>query len=316
MKKIKWGVLGYARIARLSGIPAIKMASNSEFYAIASRDEDKLRECNEEFGVTKTYTSYDELLDDPEIDAVYIPLPNSLHKEWTIKAANKGKHILCEKPIALNAHETIEMVEECEKNNVNFMEGFMYRFTDRTKKVQEVLMRGDIGDVKYINSTFRFFLDRENTIKMKPELGGGSIYDVGCYPLNFVGMVVGKEPESVSAEYIYQDGVDVMFTGVLKYDNGIIATINSGFNAYGRMYSEIIGTKGLIEIPDTFLDNAGTITVITDDGKKEIPVEKCERYALEVEEFADSILNNRKPMLSTEESIRNMRIMDRLLNLR
>lgn len=107
-----------------------------------------------------------------------------------------------------------------------------------------------------------------------------------------------------------------MFTGVLKYDNGIIATINSGFNAYGRMYSEIIGTKGLIEIPDTFLDNAGTITVITDDGKKEIPVEKCERYALEVEEFADSILNNRKPMLSTEESIRNMRIMDRLLNLR
>lgn len=316
MKKINWGVLGYARIARLSGIPAIKMAPNSEFYAIASRDEEKLKECKEEFGVTKTYTSYDELLDDPEIDAVYIPLPNSLHKEWTIKAANKGKHVLCEKPVALNTQETIEMVKACEKNNVNFMEGFMYRFTDRTKKVQELLESGVIGDIKYINSTFRFFLDREGTIKMKPELGGGSIYDVGCYPLNFVGMVVGKEPESVSAEYIYQDGVDVMFTGVLKYDNGIIATINSGFNAFGRMYSEIVGTKGAIEVPDTFLDNAGYITVVTKEGKKEIPVEKCERYALEVEEFADAILNNRKPMLDTEESIRNMKIMDRLLKLR
>lgn len=316
MKKIKWGVLGYARIARLSGIPAIKMAPNSEFYAIASRDEEKLRQCKEDFGVVKTYTSYDDLLDDPDIDAVYIPLPNSLHKEWTIKAANKGKHVLCEKPVALNTQETVEMVEACEKNNVNFMEGFMYRFTDRTKKVQKVLKSGIIGEVKYINSTFRFFLDREGTIKMKPELGGGSIYDVGCYPLNFVGMVTGKEPKSVSAEYIYQDGVDIMFTGVLKYDDGVIATINSGFNSFSRMYSEIVGTKGAIEIPDTFLDNAGVITVVTNEGTKEIPVEKCERYALEVEEFADAILNNRKPMLTAKESIRNMRIMDRLLELR
>lgn len=316
MKKVKWGVLGYARIAKLHTIPAILMAPNSEFYAIASRDEEKLKECKEEFGVTITYTSYDELLDDESVDAVYIALPNSLHKEWTIKAANKGKHVLCEKPIALNTEETLEMVQACERNNVNFMEGFMYRFTDRTKKVLEVLESGVIGDVKYINSTFRFFLDRENTIKMKPELGGGSIYDVGCYPLNFVGMVTGKEPKSVSAEYIYQDGVDVMFTGVLKYDNGILATISSGFNAFERMYSEIIGTKGVIEISDTFLDNAGIITVITSEGKNEIPVEKCDRYALEFVEFADAILNNRKPILSTEETIRNMRIMDRLLKFR
>jgi predicted dehydrogenase len=316
MKKIRWGVLGYARIARLSGIPAIMMAPNSEFYAIASRNEEKLEQCKKEFGVVKTYTSYDELLDDPNVDCVYIPLPNSLHKDWVIKAANKGKHVLCEKPIALNAEESTEMVKTCKKNNVNLMEGFMYRFTDKSKKVKEVLDSGVIGDIKYINSTFRFFLDRENTIKMKPELGGGSIYDVGCYPLNFVGMVTDKEPISVSAEYIYQDGVDVMFTGVLKYDNGIIATINSGFNAFNRMYSEIIGTKGLIEIPDTFLDDAGFITIITNEGRKDIPVEKCERYALEVEEFADAILNNKKPKLDAEESIRNMRIMDRLLNLR
>lgn len=314
--KVKWGVLGYARIAKLSGIPAILKASNSEFYAIASRDKEKLRQCQEEFGCEKTYLSYDELLDDPEVEAVYIPLPNSLHKEWTIKAAEKGKHVLCEKPIALNSKEALEMVAACKANNVNFMEGYMYRYTDRIKKVQEIINSDVIGDIKYINSTFRFFLDRENTIKMKPELGGGSIYDVGCYPLNFVGMITGKEPQSVSAEYVYQDGVDVMFSGVMKYDNDIIAVINSGFNAFDEMFSEIIGTKGRVEIPDTFLDNEGLITLVTKEGKKEVQVDKCERYVLEVEDFADAILNDRPPMLTTDESLRNMRIMDKFLELR
>ena len=146
--KVKWGVLGYARIAKLSGIPAILKASNSEFYAIASRDKEKLRQCQEEFGCEKTYLSYDELLDDPEVEAVYIPLPNSLHKEWTIKAAEKGKHVLCEKPIALNSKEALEMVAACKANNVNFMEGYMYRYTDRIKKVQEIINSDVIGDIK------------------------------------------------------------------------------------------------------------------------------------------------------------------------
>src|SRR5699024_2540334 len=302
-KKIKWGILGFARIARLFTIPAILESSNSEFYAIASRSQYKLRQCKEKFGCEKAYLDYAKLLDDPEIDAVYIPLPNSLHKEWVVKAAEKGKHVLCEKPIALSAHEAIEMKEACEKHNVKLMEAFMYRYTDRTKKLQKILDSGVIGHVKYINSTFRFFLDRESTIKMKPELGGGSIYDVGCYPLNFVGMITNKKPLSVSAEYVYQDGVDTMFTGVLKYDSDIIAVINSGFDAFDRMYSEVIGTKGTIEIPDTFLDNAGSITIITDEGKEEVRVEESSRYLLEIEDFADSIINDRQPLLNIDDSI-------------
>ena len=314
--KIKWGILGYARIARLFTIPAIVNAKNAEFYAIASRDEKKLQECEENFGVQKTYSSYDELLDDPEIQAVYIPLPNSLHKEWVIKAANKGKHILCEKPIALNAQEAMEMKTASEENGVLLMEGFMYRYTHRTKKVLELLDSGIIGDVKYINSTFRFSLDRENTIKMKAELGGGSIYDVGCYPLDFINMILKREPTEVAAKYLYKDGVDVMFTGILKYDNNVIAVLNSGFDAYDRMYTEIIGTKGIIEVPDTFLDISGAITLHTKEGVMEIPVEKCERYRLEIEDFSDAILNKRQPLISMEESISNMKIMDRLLALR
>ncbi|HLR34444.1 MAG TPA: Gfo/Idh/MocA family oxidoreductase [Tissierellales bacterium] len=316
MVKVKWGILGYARIARLFTIPSILNSSNSEFYAIASRDEDKLKECQEKYGCKKTYLSYDELLCDPKVDAVYIPLPNSLHKEWVIKSVEKGKHVLCEKPISINAKEAVEMKEASIKNNVKLMEGYMYRYTDRTKKLQEILDSGVIGDIKYINSTFRFFLDRENTIKMKAELGGGSIYDVGCYPLNFVGMIMDEKPISISAEYVDQDSVDIMFTGTLRYKDGVIAVINSGFNAYDRNHSEIIGTKGIIEIPDTFLGNAGTITITTEEGKKEVVVEESERYQLEIEDFADAIINNREFHMNFDDSIRDMEILDRLIALR
>jgi predicted dehydrogenase len=315
-KRIKWGVLGYAKIAREQVIPAIVRASNSEFYAIASRDAEKAKQCQEKFGCSKVYKSYDELLDDPEIQAIYIPLPNSLHKEWTIKAAQKGKHILCEKPIALNTEEALEMIKVCEQNNVKLMEAFMYRYTDRTRKVKELLDSGIIGDVKYINSSFRFLLSRENDVRMAPELGGGSLYDVGCYPINFVGMVTGSSPVSMSGECVLQNGVDVLFSAVLKYENGIIAVINSGFNAFTRVFSEIVGTKGVMEIPDTFFGNAGTITITTAEGRKEIEVQESDRYQLEVEDFADAVLNNRQPLFSLEETVRNMKIIDQLLDRR
>src|SRR5699024_10124342 len=157
---------------------------------------------------------------------------------------------------------------------------------------------------------------RENTIKMKAELGGGSIYDVGCYPLNFVGMIMDEKPISISAEYVDQDSVDIMFTGTLRYKDGVIAVINSGFNAYDRNHSEIIGTKAIIEIPDTFLGNAGTITITTEEGKKEVVVEESERYQLEIEDFADAIINNREFHMNFDDSIRDMEILDRLIALR
>ncbi len=313
MESIKWGVLGYARIARLFVIPAIQRSTNSEFYAIASRDKEKLEKCQADFGCKKTYSSYDELLDDPEVQAVYIPLPNSLHKEWTIKAARKGKHILCEKPMALNAAECLEMVEESKKNNVVLMEAFMYRYTDRIRKVREIIDSGVIGDVKYINSTFRFFLNRENDVRMVQELGGGSLYDVGCYPLNFVGMVTGSVPVSVSAEFVKQDGVDVIFSALLRYGNGTIASINCGFNAFGKQFSEIIGTKGIVEVPLTFSNDAGFITVISHEGKREVEVLESDRYQLEIEDFSDAVLHNRKPLFSLDETVRNMRILDDLM---
>lgn len=318
--KVRWGVLGYARIARESLIPAIQRSSNSEFHAIASREESKLAECRARFNVPKTYRSYDELLRDPEVDAVYVPLPNSLHREWTIKAAEKGKHVLCEKPIALNAAECREMIAACAANNVTLMEAFMYRYTDRTSKVLDVLKSGVLGEIKFVSSTFRFLLANPASVKLKPELGGGALYDVGCYPVNFAGMVAdeiaGKAgsslPESISAESVRTNGVDMIFSALLKYPSGLIASLNCGFNAQKRIFSEIIGAKGTLEIPDTFFDNAGALTLTVGEERREISVEQSDRYRLEVEDFADAILKKCATHFSLAETQRNMEVMDKL----
>jgi xylose dehydrogenase (NAD/NADP) len=320
-KKIQWGVLGCARIAREAVMPAIRRSPNSEMRAMASREGSKLAQCRALFPDLTAYASYDELLHDSEVDAVYIPLPNSLHCEWTIRAANCGKHVLCEKPLALDAAQSREMAAACAANDVLLMEAFMYRYTDRTRQVLEVLRSGALGEIKFIGSTFRFLLANPASIKLKPELGGGSLYDVGCYAVNFIGMVMdeitrgqpgGAAPESVSAQCARQGGVDMIYSALLKYPSGVIAALNCGFNAQKRICSEIIGARGALEIPDTFLDNAGALTLITGEERREIPVAESDRYRLEVEDFAGAILQKRTPRLTLAETQRNMEVMERL----
>src|SRR5690554_2721986 len=165
MKKINWGVLGFARIARNEGIPAMLEAESASLYAVASRNEEKLTEAKELFHPEKLYTSYEALLADEMVDAIYIPLPNALHKEGVMKAMEAGKHVLCEKPLALSEEEVREMVEASREHQVLLMEAFMYRYTERTRKVEEIIDSGVLGEIRHVESTFRFFLDREGTIK-------------------------------------------------------------------------------------------------------------------------------------------------------
>ena len=315
MEKINWGVLGFARIAKNEGIPAIMEAESANFYALASRNEEKLKEAEELFHPEKQYQSYEELLKDEEVNAVYIPLPNALHKEWVIKAMEAGKHVLCEKPLALTEEEVREMVEVSKKHNVILMEAFMYRYTERTKKIQEILESGLLGEVRHVDSTFRFFLDREGTIKMKRELGGGALYDVGCYPVNFASMIMKEEPVEISAAAKMENGVDVQVSVLMEYEDGKTSSLHAGFNAFGKNYSEIIGTKGRLEIPDSFLDSEGIITLYTKEGKEELFVPECHRYTLEFEDFSKAILEKRAPLLTLDESILNSRILDRIFNV-
>jgi D-xylose 1-dehydrogenase (NADP+, D-xylono-1,5-lactone-forming) len=322
-RKIRWGVLGYARIASESVIPALLRADNSELHALASRDPEKLATARTRYSIPQTHVGYENLLRDPAIDAVYIPLPNNQHREWTIRAAEHGKHILCEKPLGLNATEVREMIAACTANKVTLMEAFMYRYTDRIAKVREVLRSGVLGEIKFINASFRYPLDRPESIKWKPELGGGSMYDVGCYPLNLIGLIAdecaGKpgsgaaHPESVSAECVRAGGIDVIFSGLLKYSSGLVAALHSGFNAQKRVFAEIIGTKGILEIPETYFDNAGTITLMIGEERREIAVAKSDRYRYEIEDFAEAILQQRPPSFGLAETLRNAEVSDRLL---
>ena len=310
--EVRWGILGCARIARLQVAPAILACGHARLAAVASRDPAKLAEFQTLFGDFTAYTDYQALIDDPSVEAIYLPLPNSLHCEWAVRAMRAGKHVLCEKPLALNAHEADEMARTAHACGVRLMEAFMYRYTDRLAKVGEVLASGVLGSIRSINSTARFFLDRTNTIKEKPELGGGALFDVGCYPVNLIGMIARAEPVSVAVEYTRTKGVDVNLSAVLRYADGLIATLHCGFDAFARHYSEIVGTEGALLVPDTFLDDAGVITLLTKTETRRITVEHSDRYGEEILDFSLAIRDGRPPRLSLEESVRNTRVIDHI----
>ena len=310
---IRFGILGYARIARLHLIPAMLEAKNTIPYAIASGSPEKLKQAKDAFGFAKTYGDYESLLHDPDVDAVYIPLPNSLHKEWTIRAARAGKHVLCEKPLAVTYAGCLEMVSVCKACNVKLMEAFMYRFTTRIAKLRELLVSGAVGEVRHVSSTFRFVMNNPASIKLDPALGGGSLWDVGCYPVNIIGMILQDDPVSVCAQKTVRQGIDYSLSAVLKYQNGALCTISSGFDSQSSSLTEINGTEGTILMRDSFDQTDTPILLIKGGIATEIPVAACKRYVLEIEDFADALLTGREPFLSLDESVRNIRLMERVL---
>ena len=321
-RRLRWGVLGYARIARVELIPAIRRSSNGEFFALASRDEAKLAEARAAFpGLVHTHRDYAALVRDPEVDAVYLPLPNALHREWALRALEHGKPVLCEKPLALDAVQAREMTAAAAAAGLPLMEAFMYRYTERIHRVEELFRAGELGEVKFVHASFRFLLANPTSIKLRPELGGGALYDVGCYPVNFAGwaadLAAGAapgtvRPESVAVECVRNGGIDEIFSALLRYPSGLIASLHCGFNAQKRIAAEIVGTKGALEIPDAFLDNAGSLVLTQGEARREIPVPASDRYRAEVEDFADAVLARRPPHLGPAETLRNAEVLDRL----
>lgn len=244
MKKLKWGILSTANIGKEQVIPAIKRAENADVVAIASRNEQTAKEAAEELNIPKTFSSYEALLEDPEIDAVYIPLPNGLHKEWVIKAAEKKKHVLCEKPAAITKEELDEMIAVCHTNNVTFMEAFMYQFHPQHEKVKELIRDGEIGDISFMNADFSFYQRDHTNIRLNKDLGGGAMFDAGCYTLHAIRNILDQEPTSAyaSAHYDAELDVDLTMAGVLNFDNGLVATFNTSFDAISRDGYEVDGT--------------------------------------------------------------------------
>lgn len=315
MAKIRWGIISTASIAKIQLIPAIFRSDNAEAAAIASRSA-KVHEVAEALNIPKAYESYEELLDDPEIDAVYIPLPNHLHKEWVFKAAAKGKHILCEKPAALNAEEAEEMIEACLASNVKFMEAFMYQLHPQHVRVKEIMASGEIGDVKLIRSSHSFHLEnRTDDIRMDKSMGGGSIYDLGCYSIQAIRHLADAEPVEVRvvSGLDPETGVDMLASAYLVLDNGMTGIFDCSFDMVSRNEYEVIGTKGTIKVPFAFRPdiNAGMGLIVV-EASGMVRQEKVygDLYRLEVEHFSSIILNDSMPQITAESTIWNMRVID------
>ena len=313
--KVKWGILSTANIGKKALIPALQSCGNAEVMAIASTSG-KAEDAATELSIPKAYGSYEDLLDDAEIHAVYIPLPNTLHKEWVIKAARKGKHVLCEKPAALKAEDVREMAEECRKNNVLFMEAFMYQFHPQHRRVKELIAEGVIGDVRHMHSVFTFKLDFEKNkenIRLNKELGGGSVWDVGCYCIHSSRFILGQEPSEVYVKGNVHErfGVDTKADGILKFQNGVTASFECSFEQPMKDFYEISGTKGAIKVPfayrsDRFPGGEVEITIIDEKGEETKETLAGSQYEIQAAHFSQCILEGKQPVYSAEETIKNI----------
>ncbi|AGT32225.1 oxidoreductase [Geobacillus genomosp. 3] len=315
-RKVRFGIISTAAIAKEVMIPAIRRVECAEVVAIAS-ERGKANQTARELGIPKAYDSYDQLLDDPDVDAVYIPLPNSLHAEWTIKAANKKKHVLCEKPAALCEEDVRRMIEACEENGVLFMEAFMYQFHPQHERVKQLLAAGELGDVKYMRTHFSFYLeDREANIRMSDELGGGSLFDVGCYGVHSTRHVLDAEPVElfVQSRFDPQRSVDLTTSGWMKMENGVFAQFTCSFDMFFKNEYEIIGTKGKIVVSRAYRPDVdggeGRMTVVTADGSEREETVFGDQYALQIEHFSRAILEGTPLLYSPERMIKQSRALD------
>ncbi|MDD3361172.1 MAG: Gfo/Idh/MocA family oxidoreductase [Hespellia sp.] len=315
-RKIKWGVLGTATIANNHTLPGMLEADNCQLYAIAGRNPEKILAFQNKFGFEKTYDSYDMLLDDVEVEAIYIPLPNDLHREWVLKAAKKKKHILCEKPLAGKAEEVEEMVEVCKKENVLLMEAFAYLQSNATRETIEAVRSGVIGKPILIESSFVVKKWEKENIRMRKETLGGTTYDQGCYNLSLIMQLLDEEPEDVRGIADFMDnGVDDYSSVYLKFPSGARAVMTSAMCSGQRGdYYVIYGSEGTLESHIPFNANGPVTYEIKKENKKEVhQLNVASNYKLEAEQFGRCIIDGEEPLVSNEFSIKLAKAMDRVL---
>lgn len=316
MAKVRWGILGAANIAARAVIPGIQGSETGIVTAVASRHVDKARAMAERFGVPAWYGDYDALLESPEIDAVYIPLPNHLHAPWTIRAAQRGKHVLCEKPAALNAAQAAEMVAACREFQVKFAEAFMYRHHPRYQTLREILARGEIGRIRSLDASFTFNIANASTnVRFDRAMGGGGLYDVGCYPVSVARLLLDAEPTSAAVVAQFSPrhgGVDMMASGLLEFPEGVALTFRCGMWSYGRQHLEILGERGRITVPTPFL-GPPDFELEVEGVKRTETFPDLNPYSLEADDLGQAILHDAPLAFRPDDAVRNMAALDACL---
>jgi predicted dehydrogenase len=317
---LRWGILSTANIGIKKVIPGIQKADRCEVLAISSRDEDVATSAAERLGIPRAYGSYEGLLADPDVDAVYIPLPNHLHAEWTIASARAGKHVLCEKPLAMNAAEAQTMVDACSSAGVRLMEAFMYRLHPSWEAVRELVASGRIGRLRAVQSWFSYFNDDPANIRNIAEFGGGALMDIGCYTVNLSRMLFGGEPDRIEASVTRdpETGVDVLMSAILGFGDDV-ATFTCSTRAEPDQRVHVYGTQGRISlgIPFNIPIDRPTEVFVTSGGDppvspatETLTFEPADQYTIQAERFARAVLDDEPVPIPPEDAVANMRVIE------
>ncbi len=308
---MNFGVISTANIGRKRVVPAIQK-TDATVLAIASRDRDRARRVADDLDIPRAYGSYEELLEDDDLDAVYNPLPNSLHAEWTRRAADAGLDVLCEKPLGVDAEESQTMTDYCADRDVTLMEAFMYRYHPRTERAVEIA-REHLGEIRRVDAQFHFALPEGYNVRLDPDLAGGCLMDVGCYAVTAARLFLG-EPELAYATAVDRRdcGVETSLTGLLEFSDNRTATISSGFGESIQRYT-VLGTEGRLEVDRAFVPDGETRLEYTVDGRTvEERFDPVDQYRLEVEAFLEAVESGEPPRTDGREAVRTMRVIDAL----
>ena len=319
MKKVRWGVLSSAKIGLEKVIPAMQKGEYCEITAIASQNLERGKAAAAQLGIPQAYGSYEELLADDNIDAVYIPLPNHLHVPWTKKALEAGKHVLCEKPIGLNTAEAEDLLACAKKHSqLKVMEAFMYRHHPQWLKAQQLVSEGKIGNLLNIHSFFSYYNADPANIRNMAEIGGGGLMDIGCYCISLARFIFNSEPQRVlgKMEYDPEFKTDRLCSGLLDFgDQSSTFTCSTQLTSYQRV--NIFGTEGRIEIEIPFNappDQPCRIWHQQDEKLEEITFELCDQYTIQGDLFSQAILNKTEVPTPLIDSVKNMRVLDAVIN--
>ena len=309
---VAWGVLSTARIGAAL-VAGARQTAKADVVAVASRSAQAAQAFAQLHGIARAHATYEDLLADPAVEAVYVPLPNSMHVDWTLRALRAGKHVLCEKPMDRRPERVAEAFDVADAEGLVLSEAFMWRHSPQTAGLRELLDNGAIGDVRLIRACFSFALAGDADVRLDPALDGGALMDVGCYCVSGARLVAGGEPLSVSAEAVMSaSGVDLRLAGVLRFAGDVLATIDCGFDVPARSELEIAGSEGRILLADPWHGRRPRIVLERGSEREVIKLRPVDSYRLELEDMAAAIRGEREPLLGRADALGQARTIEAL----
>jgi D-xylose 1-dehydrogenase (NADP+, D-xylono-1,5-lactone-forming) len=309
---VRWGILSTAQINRRV-IPAAHGSDRAELIAVASRDQARADEYAREWDIDRAYGSYDALVDDPDVEAVYISLPNSMHVEWSIRCFEAGKHVLCEKPLDRRPEEVERAFDVAERSERVLMEAFMYRHNPQTHQLAELVRGGAVGELRVIRSAFSFSVHDPENIRLRPELDGGGLMDLGCYCVSGSRLLAGEPTRAYGEAVVGETGTDRVFAGTLRFPGDVVSLFDCGTRLPLRDELEAIGTEGSLFLDDPWHCRQPVIELRRGDEVERLELEPVDSYELQLENFSDAVRGSAEPLLTREDAVAQARALDALL---